>query len=145
MGEMDFETTFIVMVVIMTFVSMRFMPRLIARVPFLEPGDAKRRIDGGEVEVVIDVRSPGEFNGQAGHIPGAVNLPLAELNAKLKAMGAEIEPLKGVPVFLMCRTDNRAAHAVRYLKKAGFTNLSVIKGGIKAWDRAGLPVEKTAA
>ena len=94
---------------------------------------------------VIDVRSAPEYHGDMGHIPGAVNLPLAELNAKLKAMGAEIEPLKGVPVFLMCRTDNRAAHAVRYLKKAGFTNLSVIKGGIKAWDRAGLPVEKTAA
>jgi rhodanese-related sulfurtransferase len=144
MEDFGFDTTFIAFVVILTFVSMRLMPRLIARVPFLDPRDAKRRIDGGEVEVVIDVRFPSEFNGRSGHIPGALNLPLAELSAKLRETAAELEPLKEVPVFVMCKTDSRAAHAVRYLKKVGFTNLSIIKGGIKGWDRAGLPVEKTS-
>ena len=71
---------------------------------------------------VIDVRSPGEFADEA--YPGAVNVPLNVLPAKL----GEIGPKEG-PLVLYCASGARSASAARLLKQAGFTNV-VNAGGI---------------
>lgn len=130
-----------VVLVVAIFVAFRYMPRLTAGVPFVDPSELKERLDRGEDTVVIDVRTDGEFVGNLGHVPGALNILAGDLAAKIEAMGASAEELKSEPVYVMCRTENRAPRGARVLKKAGFTNVRIVKGGMSRWNREGFPVE----
>lgn len=122
-------------------VLMKFLPRLLAGVPFVEPNVLKEALDGGQDVVVIDVRRPEEFTGPLGHMPGAVNLPLAEMAKQLKEITAKLDPYKAEPVYVTCRTENRSPRAARMLKSVGFTKVSIVKGGMKRWAKKGLAVE----
>ena len=62
---------------------------------------------------LVDVRTPDEF--AAGHLPGAVNIPLQELAGRL----GELEP-KDTAVVLYCRSGHRSGNAARTLKSTGF-------------------------
>ncbi|MCC6335109.1 MAG: rhodanese-like domain-containing protein [Myxococcales bacterium] len=62
---------------------------------------------------LVDVRTPGEFS--QGHLPGAVNVPLQELGARLGKLGA-----KDTPVVLYCASGARSALARSVLKGSGF-------------------------
>ena len=140
--SVDFEEALLIGFVILMVMAMRFLPRLIAGVPFVDPRDVKRMLDAGEAEVVVDVRSAGAFNGRLGHIPGAINLPFVDMAERLKELGPRMGTFKDEPVFVNCRTENVAAHGARRLKKAGFTKVAIVKGGMRAWKRKGLPIEK---
>lgn len=82
--------------------------------------------------ILIDVRTPGEFNG--GHIAGAVNIPVEELDQRL----SEVPTDKDIVVY--CRSGNRSATASRILTSSGFEGVYDM-GGIIAWQQAGLPIE----
>ncbi len=69
----------------------------------------------GEV-LLLDVRTPGEFAG--GHIPGAVNVPLAELQRAAKLIGR-----KDRPVVVYCLSGGRSGRAEAKLRAEGFTRL----------------------
>ncbi len=125
-----------------TILMMRFMPRFMAGVPFVEPKAVHDLMEGGKELVVIDVRSPEEFTSPLGHVPGSINLPGVELDNRLKDAGRKLEKLKSEPVFVICRTQNRSPRAARLLTKTGFSNVAIIKGGMMEWDKQGLPVEK---
>lgn len=71
---------------------------------------------------VIDVRTPAEFAD--GAYPGAVNIPLAALPARMH----ELEP-KDTPVVLYCETGARSGHGMRILKQNGFTDV-INAGGL---------------
>ncbi len=71
---------------------------------------------------IIDVRSPGEFRD--GSYPGAVNIPLATLPARMM----ELAP-KDKPIVLYCASGARSGQAARILKQAGFTDV-VNAGGL---------------
>lgn len=83
--------------------------------------------------VVIDVRSPDEFS--TARIPGARNLPAAELASRV----GELSKLKGRPLVLV---GSRPTAAMRALKTAGFTEVVQLRGGMTAWQEAGLPIQK---
>jgi rhodanese-related sulfurtransferase len=89
-----------------------------------------------EDALVVDVRNPDEFS--AGHIVNARNIPVAELEARLR----EIEKHKRKPVIVLCERGSRAGRAATVLKGKGFEKVHVLAGGIEAWRQAGLPVEK---
>ncbi len=86
--------------------------------------------------VMIDVRDAAEFG--AGHAPQARNIPLAQFDKRVR----ELEKLKNRPAVLVCQTGSRLHGAIALLKKAGFTEVVVLAGGIGAWQQANLPVEK---
>ena len=88
------------------------------------------RADGTDPFVVVDVREPDEHTESA--IPGAVLLPLGEL---LTAAGMATLP-RDVPLVLHCHQGSRAARAATALTAAGFTGLTLLAGGIVAWDAA---------
>ena len=86
--------------------------------------------------VVIDMSDAKEF--AEGHIVGAKNLPLDELEAKLPGAVKN----KALPVIFVYPNGARANRAVAVAKKLGYENAQSLTGGMGAWRTAGLPVEK---
>jgi rhodanese-related sulfurtransferase len=78
--------------------------------------------------LVIDVRGPGEFIGPLGHIDGAQNNPLDEIATRTTELLATQRPL-----VLVCHTDRRSSAAAQHLKRAGGTDIAVLRGGMVAW------------
>jgi rhodanese-related sulfurtransferase len=103
--------------------------------PWVNPAQATHLINR-EDALVIDVREPGEF--AAGHVLGAKNMPLA----RMETAGGELMKRKDRPVIVYCDGGDRSGKAIAALKKHGFARLASLSGGIKAWQDAGLPVEK---
>lgn len=126
------------------FLVLRLLPRLMAGVPFAKPAELKQRLDRREDVLVIDVRGPGEFTGDLGHIAGSLNLPLPDLAGRLAAMKDALADYADTPVYVVCRTANRASSAARQLKKAGLKDIRVLDGGMVRWKREGLPTTRTA-
>jgi rhodanese-related sulfurtransferase len=89
-----------------------------------------------EKAVVVDVCEAEEF--AAGHIGGAKNVPLNQLDDKLAATVKN----KALPLILVCQTGARSARAVAVAKKLGYENTQSMQGGLKAWQTANLPIEK---
>ena len=88
---------------------------------------------GGECQV-IDVREFSEFDSE--RIADARFLPLSNFEKHAD----EIDHAK--PVYLMCRSGNRAKKAAEKLLHRGFTDVHVVDGGMLAWTGADLPVIK---
>ena len=84
---------------------------------------------------LVDVRTPAEF-GEV-HVPGALNVPLADVASHLSELKAKSE--QG-PIVLMCRTKNRIKLAYDQLNQFGVNNCHLLEGGIVAWKVAGHPV-----
>ena len=101
----------------------------------LKPTDAVQLMNR-EKAVVIDVCAGAEF--AAGHVVGARNIPLADLEAKLPAAVKN----KALPVILVCASGVRSGRAVAIAKKLGYDRAQSLEGGMRAWRDASLPVEK---
>lgn len=86
--------------------------------------------------LVLDVREPDEF--AQGHLQGARNIPLTQLEARLK----ELEKYREKPVMVICERGGRATKAAKLLKAQQFTALHVLKGGMQAWLEAKMPTAK---
>ncbi|MBZ8134067.1 VTT domain-containing protein [Afifella sp. IM 167] len=122
-----------------------FLPRLIRRLR----GDQNRWIDASALAdrlrdggiTIVDVRGPDEFAGPLGHIEAALNIPLGELPGRL----TEISASQARPVILVCKTDKRSASAAAVLGKVGFSDVSVLRGGMEQWNRDGRPIENSQA
>jgi len=89
-----------------------------------------------EKAVVIDICEPAEF--AAGHVVGAKNIPMSQLEGKLAATVKN----KALPVILVCQSGARSSRALGLAKKLGFENVRSLAGGLGAWRSANLPVEK---
>jgi rhodanese-related sulfurtransferase len=89
-----------------------------------------------EKAVVIDVCEPDEF--ARGHVVGAKNLPLGELEAKL----SQVAKNKSNPVVMVCQVGARSARAAATAQKLGYENVQSLAGGLKAWQAANMPIEK---
>jgi len=94
------------------------------------------RLINREKAVVIDVCSAEEY--AAGHVGGAKNIPLTDLEAKLPGAVKN----KGLPVILVCASGVRSRRALAVAKKLGYENAHSLEGGLKAWRDASLPIDK---
>jgi hydroxyacylglutathione hydrolase len=77
---------------------------------------------------VVDVRNPGEV--ETGAIPGAINIPVAQLTGRL----GELDPT--VPTVVYCAGGYRSSVAASLLRQRGFADVSDILGGYEAWNQA---------
>jgi rhodanese-related sulfurtransferase len=91
-------------------------------------------LDGGGECQVIDVREFSEFHSE--RLADAQLMPLSNFEKHAD----EIDHSK--PVYLMCRSGNRAKQAAEKLSRKGFTDIHVVEGGMLAWTGANLPVVK---
>ena len=101
--------------------------------PWVSTAEATHLINR-EDALVVDVRDPGEYG--AGHILGAKNVPLSRLG------DGDLTKRKERPVIVYCDGGERSSKATSALKKQGFTRVVNLTGGLRAWQQAGLPVEK---
>lgn len=97
----------------------------------VEPDVAQQELIAGTR--LIDVREPHEFD--AGHAPGAELIPLGQLSSALRDMPASSE------ILFICRSGNRSAYATEMAARMGMKAKNV-RGGIIAWYRGGLPIER---
>lgn len=88
--------------------------------------------------MVIDVRTPEEYEGPLGHIEGALLKPLQEI----EQWKDDIDGLKNRQIVLVCRSGGRSNSAAGYLQDEGFTSLVNAAGGMLAWNEKGFPVVK---
>jgi rhodanese-related sulfurtransferase len=82
------------------------------------------------------VRRPAEYVN--GHVPRALNAPLASLDKSLGPLNLEKDKLTAV----ICAGGYRSSAAASMLQKQGFSNLLNVAGGTGAWVNAGYPVDK---
>lgn len=85
---------------------------------------------------ILDVREEKEF--KTGHILNAKLIPLGKLMERI----GELERYREQPIVVVCRTGQRSAPACLLLGKQGFGLAYNLKGGLLAWQKAGLPLEK---
>jgi rhodanese-related sulfurtransferase len=86
--------------------------------------------------LVLDVRETSEFEN--GHIINALHIAVGSLGNNL----AKLDKYRQQPIVVGCASGNRSSQACRILKKNGFEKVYNLKGGMLAWQSAGLPVAK---
>ena len=86
--------------------------------------------------LVVDLRSTADFD--KGHIAGAKNVLMSQFDPENK----QLAPAKALPVVLVCKVGETANTAAKRLRKAGFSHVSVLEGGVQAWQAADLPLVK---
>ena len=86
--------------------------------------------------VVLDVRESSEYD--AGHVLNAKLVPLGKIKERI----GELEKYKDKPIVVVCRSGNRSGTACFILGKQGFSQAYNLAGGVLAWQKAGLPLEK---
>ncbi len=100
------------------------------------PQDLTRRINSDDA-VIVDIRNSAEY--ESGHILGAINIPDKELPQRKKDLQKYIKK----PLVVVCQHGNLSSPAVRLLKSDGFEDISSLKGGLTAWQRANLPLSRS--
>ncbi len=97
--------------------------------------DATRLINT-ENPLVLDVREPKELAGS--RLPNALHIPLSQL----KDRGAELAKFVARPVIVYCDRGLRGGAAAAALERLGFKRVQCLRGGVRAWKDAGLPMQK---
>ena len=98
----------------------------------LTPTEAHAR--GRDGAILLDVREPDEW--LSGHAAGAKHVPLGQLRARLSVLPRDHA------IITICRSGNRSSRAAAELRRAGFTDVRNMAGGMTAWARAGLPIQR---
>ena len=111
----------------------------IHNLPEITVDDLFDRLNSSQPPLLIDIRSPEDFNGSGyskyGHIPNARSIPILELEYKLE----DLEPFKEKEIVTMCPGGGLSLAAVEILSEAGFMDVKSLKGGTDAWHRKGYP------
>lgn len=102
-------------------------------VPKLSATELNEKMKFGKHPMILDVRQSDEF--RQGHIAGAKLIPLTELRKRMKELP------QGREIVCVCASGNRSSSAAKILAQEGYTVLD-LQGGMLAWKRAKLPVQK---
>jgi queuine tRNA-ribosyltransferase len=86
----------------------------------------------GPDAALLDVREPEEY--AHGHVPGATNLPQAELATRLE------EVPRDRTVFVICQGGMRSRRVAQFLRQMAFVQVANVQGGTEAWRTAGKPL-----
>ena len=104
----------------------------------ITPRQLHDRLQQGEKLHLLDVRTPAEHAEI--HVPGVL---LAQLDRLDATQLASVDGFaKDQPLYIFCRTGNRAKQGAEKLEKDGYTQCHVVEGGTMAWAEAGLPVDR---
>jgi rhodanese-related sulfurtransferase len=93
------------------------------------------RLESGNAPLVLDVRTVKEFN--AGHIPGAINIPHNQLESRVDELGVPRE----TEIVVHCQAGGRAKAAEEILDEAGYSNVRDLEGHLGGWRSNRYPLE----
>ena len=105
-------------------------------VPSVTPAEAVTLINRSNA-LVLDVRDDAEF--ASGHITDAKHIPVTALESRI----AELSKYKNKAIVVNCQRGARGAKACDILRKAEFTQVHNLQGGLNAWQDAKLPTLKS--
>lgn len=92
-------------------------------------------LDGRDPDaLLVDVREPVEYGW--GHVPGAVNIPQADLADRIEELPRDR------PLLMICQGGFRSLRAAQFLKQVGFDNVASVAGGAAAWAALGKPLDR---
>ena len=106
------------------------------RVKETNVAEVKRRKEGGERFLLVDVREDHEW--AKGHLPGAVHMGRGIIERDIETRVPETV----TKIILYCGGGFRSALVADNLQKMGYTNVESMDGGWRGWTEAGLPTEK---
>jgi rhodanese-related sulfurtransferase len=101
----------------------------------------RRFVESG-TGVVLDARGAKYF--AKSHVPGAINLPVRDFDRAWEAVRPRLRPEQPVVVYCSSLHCPDSAKLRDRLVKLGYRRVEVFKGGLAAWWKAGLPLEKSA-
>lgn len=102
--------------------------------PGLTPEQILVTLESGQPPLIVDVRKPSEFG--IAHIPGAINVPVSELDDRL----GELQGNSGVLIY--CINGSRTRQAEAILMGADIPNIYHLEGTFSAWIKGKFPIEK---
>lgn len=105
------------------------------RVTSVSPDEVREQIEGDGPLVLVDVREASEWSG--GHLPGALHLARGVLERDVERALPDPE----TPIVLYCGGGYRSTLAADTLQRMGYTHVSSMDGGWRAWTEAGYPTE----
>lgn len=108
----------------------------VAGIKLLSPQEVTTMINR-ENAAVIDIRDDAAF--QTGHIVGALNIPVDQMDKHLK----KLQRYKTKPIIISCSAGQQSPQFGAKLRKQSFSKIFALKGGISAWQNAQLPLTKT--
>jgi rhodanese-related sulfurtransferase/TusA-related sulfurtransferase len=94
----------------------------------LDLKELESKLENGEELTILDVREQAEY--AFGHIPGAINIPLGELETRFTELKKEDE------IYVICRTGSRSDLAAQQLTEKGFTKVINVVPGMVEWTGA---------
>jgi rhodanese-related sulfurtransferase len=100
----------------------------------IAPGEATRLINH-ENAVLVDMRNDKDY--REGHIVNAVHVPAEQNDA-----AGKLDKYRDRPLIVCCRSGNQSLRLCSELTKKGFASVYNLKGGLHAWQQAGLPLSK---
>ena len=103
--------------------------RPLARLEQVAVADLAQRVETGKTPVLLDVRTPQEWN--QGRIAGARHLPFTEILANCCSLPTDEE------IVVYCGTGYRSNMAGSFMKAHGYADVKSLAGGLTAWGRAG--------
>jgi rhodanese-related sulfurtransferase len=99
-------------------------------------------LESGKQPQILDVRTPEAYDTLPLKIPGSIRLAPEELTSGVS--GLELDVNRPVVAYCTSQDEQTSAKAARDLRKLGFKNVLILKGGLGAWTNAGLPIETRA-
>jgi len=105
---------------------------MLTTVPFVQEIDIDTLESRSAETMVLDVREPEEY--EHGHVPGAINLPQADLASRLDELP------RACSLALICRSGARSLRAAQFLRQVGFEQVANVHGGTLAWRAASKPL-----
>ena len=100
--------------------------------------EARQLFDSGEY-VFVDARSSEDY--EAGHIPGAVSLPVGQSEDRVAAFLERYPPEASIITYCSGRTCQDSHHLAEFLLEFGYDNVTVFIDGFPGWETEGHPIE----
>ncbi len=95
----------------------------------IDPHELIALLDNNDKVQLLDVRTSAEW--KAGHIEGAINVPIIELGARINKLDFD----KDVLLVPICLSAHRSIPAVRLFKEKGFNDVRQLSGGMRRWNK----------
>ncbi|MCW8854052.1 MAG: VTT domain-containing protein [Gammaproteobacteria bacterium] len=117
-----------------------FLPRIIGSMrkgAMINIPELKQRLDAGEDLLLLDVRTPEDYNGEQKHVAGSILIPVEQLEQRINEISDYLEK----PVVTICRTDRKSAKAAQILAQNGFADVHVARMGMTDWIKNNYPTE----